>query len=152
MEVAIINLLINFNNMQTVVSFEVTDRKVEELQKLFEKFKSEDAEIAGLLVYDTESDDILASTYDTRKGKNLVAVRKKYSQLGAEAVMEGVYPSGRWNWGLTSVARYTMFATNLVSNYVMAGEFIESKAPSACLEDALEFSLMADEILTSANA
>ncbi|MFZ2149742.1 MAG: hypothetical protein WAV15_01110 [Minisyncoccia bacterium] len=136
--------------MQTVVSFEVTDRKVQELQKLFEKFKLEDKEIAGILVYDTESDEILASTYDARKGKNLVAVRKKYSQLGAEAVMEGVYPSGRWNWGMTSVARYTMFATNLVGNYVMAGEFIESKAPSACVEDALEFSLMVNDILSEA--
>ncbi len=135
---------------QTTVSFEVTDKKVQELQNLFEKFKSEDKEIAGLLVYDTESDEILASTYDVRKGKNLVAVRKKYSQLGAEAVMEGVYPSGRWNWGLTSVARYTMFATSLVGNYVMAGEFIESKAPSACIEDALEFSLMVNDILADA--
>jgi hypothetical protein len=101
------------------------------------------------LVYDAESREILASTYDARKGKNLVAVRKKYSQLGAEAVMEGIYPPGRWNWGLTSVARYTMFATNLVGNYSMAGEFVESKAPSACLEDALEFSLMIDSILTT---
>ena len=42
--------------MQTTVSFEITDKKVEELQKLFEKFKSEDKEIAGLLVYDMESD------------------------------------------------------------------------------------------------
>ena len=89
--------------MQTVVNFEITDKKIQELQKLFEKFKLEDKEIAGLLVYDTETDDILASTYDARKGKNLVAVRKKYSQLGAEAVMEGVYPMGRWNWGLPSV-------------------------------------------------
>ena len=138
--------------MQTEISLEVTDKKVQELQKLFEKFKSEDKEIAGLLVYDEESNEIIASTYDARKGKNLVAVRKKYSQLGAEAVMEGVYPMGRWNWGLTSVARYTMFATKLVGNYVMAGEFIESKAPSACLEDALEFSLMADDILANANS
>jgi|GEM_PF-6827841 hypothetical protein len=138
--------------MQTVVNFEVTDKKVQELQKLLEKFKLEDKEIAGILVYDAESDEIIASTYDTRKGKNLVAVRKKYSQLGAEAVMEGVYPMGRWNWGLTSVARYTMFATKLVGNYVLAGEFIESKAPSACLEDALEFSLMVDDILASANS
>ncbi len=133
--------------MQTVINIQITDKKVSELQKLFEKFKLEDKEIAGLLVYDMETDEILASTYDVRKGKNLVAVRKKYSQLGAEAVMEGVYPAGRWNWGMTSVARYTMFATKLIGNYVMAGEFVESKAPSACLEDALEFSLMANDIL-----
>lgn len=137
--------------MQTEISIKVTDRKVQELQRLFEKFRSEDKEIAGILVYDEESNEIIASTYDARKGKNLVAVRKKYAQLGAEAVMEGVYPMGRWNWGLTSVARYTMFATKLVGNYVMAGEFMESKAPSACLEDALEFSLMADDILAEAN-
>ena len=138
--------------MNTVADLEVTDKKVDELTKLFKKFKSEDIEIAGLLVYDAESDEIVASTYDARKGKNLVAVRKKYSQLGAEAVMEGVYPSGRWSWGLTSVARYTMFATNLVGSYVMAGEFIESKAPSACIEDALEFSLMANDILANSSA
>jgi len=138
--------------MQTEISLKVTDKKVQELQRLFEKFKTEDKEIAGILVYDEESSEIIASTYEARKGKNLVAVRKKYSQLGAEAVMEGVYPMGRWNWGLTSVARYTMFATKLVGNYVMAGEFMESKAPSACLEDALEFSLMADGILAEANS
>ena len=51
-KVVIINLLINFNNMQTVVNFEITDKKIQELQKLFEKFKLED----------TETDDILAST------------------------------------------------------------------------------------------
>ena len=45
--------------MQTVVNFEITDKKIQELQKLFEKFKLED----------TETDDILASTvfpYDRR--------------------------------------------------------------------------------------
>lgn len=138
--------------MKTVIDLEVSSGRLEELHKLFEKLKSEDAEIAGLLIYDTENDEILASTYDAKKGKNLVAVRKKYSQLGAEAVMEGVYPPGRWNWGMTSVARYTLFATNLVGSYVMAGEFIESKSPSACIEDALEFSLMANDILTTANS
>ena len=104
------------------------------------------------MVYNTESDEMLTSTYDARKGKDLIAVRKKYSQLGAEAVMEGVYPSGRWNWGMTSVARRTMFATNLVGDYVMVGEFVESKAPSACIEDALELSLMVNDILASTNS
>ena len=135
--------------MEPLADLKVTDAKLKELQELLQKFKSEDAEIAGLLIYDSESGAITASTYDARKGKSLVAVRKKYSQLGAEAVMEGVYPAGRWNWGMTSVARYTMFATNLVGNYVMAGEFIESKSPSSCLEDALELSLMVNEILAN---
>lgn len=138
--------------METSISIEITKSKTDELQKFFEKLRSEDSEIAGLLVYNQETSEIIASTYDERKGKNLVAVRGKYSQLGAEAVMEGVYPTGRWNWGLTSIARYTMFATNLIGDYVMAGEFIESKAPSACAEDALEFSLMANDILTSASS
>ena len=138
--------------METSIDITITENKLEELQKLFERFRLEDKEIAGLLVYDSETEKIIASTYDARKGKNLVAVRKKYSQLGAEAVMEGVYPTGRWNWGLTSVARYNLFAINLIGNYIMAGEFMESKAPSACIEDALEFSLMVNEVLTNASA
>ena len=137
--------------MKQTIEIEITDAKIKELQELFLKFKSEDKEIAGIMAYNSEDGTIIASTYDARKSKDLMAVRKKYSQLGAEAVMEGVYPAGRWNWGMTSVARYTMFATNLVGNYVMAGEFVESKAPSACVEDMLEFSLMVDDILSSTN-
>lgn len=133
-------------------SVAVTKGKLEEIQKLLEKLGSEDAEIAGLIVYNSETDEILGSTYDPKKSKNIIAVRKKYAQLGAEAVMEGVYPPGRWNWGLTSVARYTLFATNLIGDYTMAGEFMESKAPSACAEDALEFSLMVNDILVTAAA
>lgn len=117
----------------------------QKVQQLLERFKGEDKEIAGLLVYVEKTGEIVASTYDDKKGKNIVSVRNKYAQLGAEAVAEGVYPDGRWNWGLTSVARYTLFAVNLVQDYVMAGEFVESKAPSACIEDALEISLMVND-------
>lgn len=134
--------------MEKSINVVMTESKVGELQKLLEKFKSEDKEVAGLLVYDSETNKIISSTYDERKGKKIVAVRTKYSQLGAEAVMEGVYPAGRWNWGMTSVALYTMFATNLIGDYVLAGEFLESKAPSACIEDALEVSLMVNAALT----
>lgn len=119
----------------------------QEAQQLLTKFKDEDAEIAGILVYDSKTDEIVASTYSEEQGKKLVVVRKKYEKLGEEAVAEGVYPPGRWNWGMTSVARYTLFGTNLVGDYVMAGEFEESKAPSACIEDALELSLMVNDLL-----
>lgn len=138
--------------MNTSNKVAVTNAKLEELQKLLEKLRSEDAEIAGFIVYNFETDEILGSTYDPKKSKDIIAIRKKYAQLGAEAVMEGVYPAGRWNWGLTSVARYTLFATNLIGDYTMAGEFAESKAPSACAEDALEFSLMVNDILVTAAA
>ena len=137
------------NNSDSVT---VTKTKTEEIQKLLDKLRSEDAEIAGLIVYNFETDEILGSTYDPKKSKSIIALRKKYAQLGTEAVMEGVYPPGRWNWGLTSVARHTLFATNLVGDYTMAGEFVESKAASACAEDALEFSLMINDILVNAGA
>ena len=119
----------------------------QELQELFKKFQTEDKEIAGLLVYVEKTGEIIASTYNEKKGKNIVALRNKYARLGEEAVKEGVYPKGRWNWGLTSVARYTVFGVNLIKDYVMAGEFVESKAPSACIEDSLEIALMANDIL-----
>lgn len=121
--------------------------KFKELQKSLERFHNEDKEIAGLLVYVEKTGEVVASTYDKKKSKNIVNLRNKYAILGKEAVAEKVYPRGRWNWGLTSVARYTLFAVNLASDYVMAGEFVESKAPSACIEDALEISLMANDIL-----
>jgi hypothetical protein len=119
----------------------------QELQALLKKFRSEDKEIAGLLVYIEKTGKIIASTYNQKKSKNIVVLRNKYAQLGKTAVTQGVYPRGRWNWGLTSVARYTLFAVNLVGDCVMAGEFVEAKAPSACIEDALEISLMANDIL-----
>ena len=120
----------------------------DKVKDLLSKFKSEDKEIAGLMVYNSKTSEIVATTYDAKKSSDLIAVRNKYIKLGEEAVAEGVYPEGSWNWGMTSVARYSLFATNLVGDYVMADEFIESKAPSACIEDALELSLMVNDILS----
>ena len=120
----------------------------DKVKDLLSKFKSEDKEIAGLMVYNSQTGEVVATTYDAKKSSDLIAVRNKYTKLGEEAVAEGVYPEGRWNWGITSVARYSLFATNLVGDYVMAGEFLESKAPSACIEDALEFSLMVNDLLS----
>src|SRR5687767_10550610 len=120
----------------------ISKEKVEVLQGILDKIKHDDKEIVGILVYHLQTEKIIASTYATLKARKIIAVRRKYAKLGDEAVAEGVYPAGRWNWGITSVARYKLFATRLVAGYVLAGEFMESKSPSTCVEDILAFSLM----------
>ena len=64
------------------------------------------------------------------------------------AKAEKIYPAGKWNWGITSLERYIEFGTNLVGDYQLAGEFVEAHSPTACVEDALEISLMVNDILS----
>ncbi|MCX6720538.1 MAG: hypothetical protein NTW11_01925 [Candidatus Staskawiczbacteria bacterium] len=117
-----------------------------EVQDLLQKFAKEDKEIGGLVVFDEKTEEIIATTYSSEKAKEVIAVRKEYRNLGVKA--EKIYPAGKWNWGMTSLARYVEFGTNLVGDYQLAGEFTEAHSPSACIEDALEISLMINDILS----
>lgn len=113
-----------------------------EVQSLITEATERDPDVVGLLVYNFENEDILATTFSEEHARKVIAIQKKFYETEEDNLVATEEPAGETNWFMKSVARKIIYEVHIDKNICLFGETKITEAPTAVLEDGLELALM----------
>lgn len=120
--------------------------EVQKIQELFSRLDKEDKEITGLIVFDIKEGKPIASTFTEAYDKKTIEIEQDIANLEKNRILK-IDPCGLKNWAMYSFGKKIIVTTKIKKDVWLTIEYAIEKAPSACIEDALEIALMANESL-----
>ncbi len=114
------------------------------LQELLDKFDKEDPEITGITVYDIAKGQQIASTFSQDYNKKTIEIEQAIADLEKNRILK-LDPAGPKNWAMYSFGKKIVATVRVRHDNWLTMEYAIEKAPSACIEDALEVALMVNE-------
>ncbi len=116
------------------------------IQGLLTKLGKEDKEISGVVVFDIKTGKPLATTFSKIYVKKTITIEQLITKLEKDRVLK-LDPCGPKNWAMYSFGKKIIVTVRVRKDTFMSVEYVIEKAPSACIEDALEVALMTNELL-----
>lgn len=113
-----------------------------EVQNLISEATDRDSDVVGLLVYNFETEAIIATTFSEEHSKKVIAIQKKFYETEEDSLVATEEPAGETNWFMKSVARKIIYEVHINNDVCLFGETKITEAPTAVLEDGLELALM----------
>jgi len=119
------------------------NKKIEDLLKKLDK---EDKDISGIVVFDIQTGEPLATTFSETYVKKTITIEQLIMKLEKERILK-LDPCGPKNWAMYSFGKKIVVTVRVRKDVFMSVEYVIEKAPSASIEDALEVALMINELL-----
>ena len=117
------------------------ETKNQNVQDLIDKFDKEDPEITGIAVFDINKGIPLASTFSEDYNKKTIEIEQSIADLEKNRILK-LDPCGSKNWAMYSFGKKIIVTVRIKKDNWLTMEYAIEKAPSACIEDALEVALM----------
>jgi len=114
------------------------------IKSLLDKFDKEDPEITGICIFDINKGTVTASTFPEEYNKKTLAIEQSIAELEKDRILK-LDPCGPKNWAMYSFGKKIIVTVRIKKDNWLTIEYAIEKAPSACIEDALEVALMANE-------
>jgi len=118
----------------------------QKIKDLLTKFDKEDPEITGIVFFDIDNGSVIASTFSEDYNKKTVEIEQAIADLEKNRILK-LDPCGPKNWAMYSFGKKVIVTARVKDNNWITMEYAIEKAPSACIEDALEVALMVNQSL-----
>lgn len=119
----------------------------EGLQNLLDRFDQEDKDITGVVIFDIDAGEALASsTFSEDYVGKTVKIEQMIRDLEEDRILK-LDPAGKKNWAMYSFGRKIVVTVRVRGSIFLTIEYVVQKAPSAAIEDALEIALMANDVI-----
>jgi len=118
----------------------------QKIQSLLDKFDKEDPEITGICVFNINDGSTIASTFSKDYNEKTIEIEKSIADLEKNRILK-LDPCGPKNWAMYSFGKKIIVTVRIKKDIWLTIEYAIEKAPSACIEDALEVALMVNEML-----
>jgi len=114
------------------------------IKELLTKFDKEDPEITGAVLFNLNNKSVLASTFSEDYDKKTIEIEQAIADLEKNRILK-LDPCGPKNWAMYSFGRKVVVTVRVKDDNWLTMEYAIEKAPSACIEDALEVALMVNQ-------
>ena len=118
----------------------------QKIQELLTKFDKEDPEITGIVEFDIAKASVIASTFSEDYNKKTIEIEQAIADLETNRILK-LDPCGPKNWAMYSFGKKIVVTARIKNDVWITMEYAIEKAPSACIEDALEIALMVNQSL-----
>jgi len=118
----------------------------QKIQELLTKFDKEDPEITGIVLFDIAKGSVIASTFSEDYNKKTIEIEQAIADLETNRILK-LDPCGPKNWAMYSFGKKIVVTARIKNDVWITMEYAIEKAPSACIEDALEVALMVNQSL-----
>jgi len=125
---------------------EIKNMRHKKIQDFLKKLAKEDKDISGVVVFDIKTGEPLAETFSKTYVKKTITIEQLIMKLEKERILK-LDPCGPKNWAMYSFGKKIIVTARIHKDIFMSAEYVIEKAPSACIEDALEVALMINELL-----
>ena len=116
------------------------------IRELLAKFDKEDPEIIGIVLFDIAKGSVIASTFSEDYDKKTIEIEQVIADLEKNRILK-LDPCGPKNWAMYSFGKKIIVTVRVKKDDWITVEYAIEKAPSACIEDALEVALMVNQSL-----
>jgi hypothetical protein len=118
----------------------------DKIQNLLDKFDREEDELLGMMVFDLKTGEILGSTFEDKKAKDIIEIERKTQELEKNkfAVID---PAGKKTWAIYSLERKISVVSRVDNDIFVISEYAIQKSPTGAIEDILEIALLVNNLI-----